>query len=85
MDHLPLRISRRLSSKRRPAGEHFIEHGTKSVDVRGRTDRSRLAGYLLGGHVARSPDPSAAQCQRRLSVKAAAPARNRRPWAFPRP
>ncbi len=69
MDHLPLRFGRRLSSKRRPAGEHLIEQGAERVDVRGRPDRSRLPDHLLGGHVAGSPDPSAAQCQRRLSVK----------------
>ena len=28
MDHLALRFGRRLSSKRRPAREHFIENGT---------------------------------------------------------
>ena len=69
MDHLPLGFGRRLSSKRRPAGEHLIEQRAEGVDVRGRPDRPRLPDHLLGGHVAGSPDPGAAQCQRRLSFE----------------
>ena len=69
MDHLPLRFGRRLSSKRRPAGEHFIQQGAEGVDVRGRPDRSRFTAHLLGGHITGSSQPGAAQRQRRLAFK----------------
>ena len=68
-DHLPLRLRGRLSPERRPSGEHLIEEGAERVDVRGGPDRSRLPDHLLGGHVARSPDPGTAQGQGRLSVE----------------
>ena len=69
MDYLPLRLGRRLSSKRRPASEHFIQQGTEGIDVRGRPDCSRFTAHLLGGHITGSSQPDAAQRQRRPVIK----------------
>ena len=63
------------------SGEHLVEQGAERVDVRGRPDRSRLPDHLLGGHVARSPDPSRRSGSGPALRRSAAPARNRRPWA----
>src|SRR5262245_63532310 len=58
-----------LFRSRRPTSEHFIQNCSEGVDVHSRSDRIRLGERLLGGHVAGSSEPGAAQRQRSPSFR----------------
>ena len=73
-------------SERRPAGQHLVEQDAEPRRYP-RLARSFPSFQLTcsGAMLAGSADPSAAQGQLLALPQSAAPARNRRPWACPRP
>src|SRR5262249_14592078 len=48
----------RLTSERRPSGEHLVQHDAEAVDIAARID-PWIAAYLLRRHVARCTDDRA--------------------------
>ena len=58
-EHLEDRIQLVLFAKRRPAGEEFVKHGAKAIDIGARRNLGRIAAGLLGGHVARRAEDRA--------------------------
>ena len=52
LHHVVQRGHRRGPAERRPAGEKFIEHRAKGIDIAGRADVAMPAGGLLRRHVA---------------------------------
>ncbi len=67
-DHLPLRLGRGLSAKRRPARQQLVQDRPQRIHVRGRPDRVHLAPGLLGGHVAGRPQRYPADSQSRPAL-----------------
>ena len=60
----------RVSVKRRPASQQFVENGPQPVDVGRGRDLGMMAGDLLGGHVRRSAQDETGLGQTAVGVDA---------------